>query len=429
MKLNKGLLNFMWLFISSLAIKGVGVLRESIIAYTIGNTLEFATFNTLRSLVDFFLAFVIGVPIIESILVPKYAHEYLKNNTISFQPIWDQTLLFSKYLFIASLGMLFLVSYLKTEVFDMDMALWVLIFSVYLALNLSNSVLFSLQKTIGNFQKYSTQSFINAVVTLTITFLLINLIGLKAILISAILGIIFSNILLKRSLRQNLNSNITIDKSNDAIKLKDINFYKMISVNHAIFIGFTGRLLISFENDYQINFYQYSFIIISSFMLVIVSNIASVILYRSATSDSSSLKKTILITMFIALAANSVLYFFGQQIIRLLYQRGQFTALDTENTFQFLKIFLIPYTLFSITQVMIQPFLKKQITGSYDYVIERVGQIIFISIGISLTFGYIQSDYKTAVQILLYFSSFSILLFLTIHLRKLLQPKTNLHTI
>ena len=101
MKLNKGLLNFMWLFISSLAIKGVGVLRESIIAYTIGNTLEFATFNTLRSLVDFFLAFVIGVPIIESILVPKYAHEYLKNNTISFQPIWDQTLLFSKYLFIA----------------------------------------------------------------------------------------------------------------------------------------------------------------------------------------------------------------------------------------------------------------------------------------------------------------------------------------
>jgi len=428
MKLNKSLINFGWLFISSIAIKGLGVLRESIIAYVIGNTIEFATFNTLRSIVDFFLAFVIGVPVMESILVPKYAGAYLKNNTINFQPIWNQTLLFSKYLFVSSVALLFFVSYLKTDVYDLDLAIWVLLFSSYLAINLSNSVLFSLQKTIGNFQKYSTQSFLNAVFTLVIIFLLIGQLGLKSILVASILGILFSNFLLKRGL--NFQKTEKSD-SDHIIKLKDINFHRLISVNHAIFIGFTGRLLISFENDYQINYYQYSFIIISSFMLIIVSNIASVILYKSSVSDPSSLKKAILLTLLIALLANTVLYFFGNYIISILYERGQFTEQDTYNVFDFLKIFLIPYTLFSVTQVMIQPFLKVHSENNIllSDVVKRTGQIIFMAIAISLIAGFYLSNYKIAVQVLLYTSSLLILIYLSINLKKLKSKNFNKHTI
>ena len=155
MKLNKSALNFVWLFFSSIAINGLGILRESMVAYSIGNTIEFATFNTLRSVVDFFLAFLIGIPVVESILVPKYAHEYLKNNKLSFQPIWKQTILFSKYLFLASLFLLSVISFTKSENYTIDVVYWIILFSIYLALQLSSSVLFSLQKTIGNFQKLS----------------------------------------------------------------------------------------------------------------------------------------------------------------------------------------------------------------------------------------------------------------------------------
>jgi len=430
MKLNKSVINFAWLFISSIAIKGLGILRESIIAYMIGNTIEFATFNTLRSIVDFFLAFVIGVPVIESILVPKYAGLYIQNTSINFQPIWNQTLQYSKYLFLISCVLLFFVSYFKSDIYDWDLAVWVLLFASYLAINLSNSILFSLQKTIGNFQNYSTQSFINAVITLIIIFLLIGQIGLKSILVASILGILFSNYLLKRSLNQNFSRDEQQAKDN-LIKLKDINFYKLITVNHAIFIGFTGRLLISFENDFQINYYQYSFIIISSFMLMIVSNIASIILYKSSVSDSSSLKKTIILTLLIAVLANLVLYFFGNYVIRILYERGQFTQKDTLSVFNFLKIFLIPYTFFSVTQVMIQPFLKgRSDDDNYlNEVIKRTGQLTFISIAISLSVGFILSNYKIAVEVLLYTSSISIFLYLLFNLKKLKHTNLNRHTI
>ncbi|MCF2444419.1 hypothetical protein L0657_10675 [Dyadobacter sp. CY345] len=430
MKLNKSVINFAWLFISSIAIKGLGILRESIIAYMIGNTIEFATFNTLRSIVDFFLAFVIGVPVIESILVPKYAGLYLRNTSINFQPIWNQTLQYSKYLFLISCVLLFFVSYFKSDIYDWDLAVWVLLFASYLAINLSNSILFSLQKTIGNFQNYSTQSFINAVITLIIIFLLIGQIGLKSILVASVLGILFSNYLLKKSLNQNF-SKVEPQTKDNLIKLKDINFYRLITVNHAIFIGFTGRLLISFENDFQINYYQYSFIIISSFMLMIVSNIASIILYKSSVSDSSSFTKTIFLTFLIALSANLVLYFFGNYIISILYERGKFTQQDTRSVFEFLKIFLIPYTFFSITQVMIQPFLK---VGPGDNtrinrVIKKIGQLIFISIAISLSVGFAISNYKTAVEVLLYTSSLSILLYLLLNLKRLKHTNLNKHIV
>ena len=428
MKLNKSVLNFAWLFISSVAIKGLGVLRESIIAYMIGNTAEFATFNILRALVDFFLAFVIGVPVIESILVPKYAGQYLQNSALSFQPLWKQTLSLSKWLFCISVAVLFIISYIKTEEYNLDSTIWILLFSGYLAVNLSNSVLFSLQKAIGNFQKYSTQSFLNAIFTLVIIFLLIKPLGLKAIIIASILGIIFSNIFLKNGLRNNFSVSQNTDKP---IRLKDINFYRLISVNHAVFIGFTGRLFISFENSFKINYYQYSFIIISSFMLMIVSNIASVILYKSSTSDISSLNKTIILTFLIASTANTILYFFGDQLISLLYQRGHFTAIDTTNVFEFLKSFLVPYTFFAVTQVMIQPFLRSNASSDkiFSQVIRKTGEIIFFCTGLSLLIGFSFSDYELAVKTLLYSTSIGILLYLTLSLKKLKQPIFNKHTI
>jgi len=426
MKLNKSIINFVWLVGSSVAIKGVGVVRESIIAAEVGNTMEFATFNTLRSLVDFFLAFVIGVPIIESMLVPKYAHEYMEDNTMSFQPIWNQTLMLTRYLFALALCLLFATSFFKTGDINVEMIIWVLLFSLYLALSLSNSVLFSLQKATGNFRRYSTQSLLNAIVVLFITFSLISFTGLKAVLLSVVLGIVFSNLLLKRSMHFNFKKDQPINK-NHLLNLTDINFYKLISVNHAIFIGFTGRLLISLENDYQINFYQYSFIIISSFMLVIVSNISSIILYRSSTANTSGLLKTIIITFCIAIIANLFLYFLGKQVIHLLYQRGKFTEMDTVNTYNFLKIFLIPYTFFSITQVMIQPFLNKQneSIGTSQIIIKKVGQIIFFSFLLSVIVGVSQSNYKLSVLVLLYSSSILILLYLGFNLRESFRPKFN----
>lgn len=417
-KLNRSLLNFIWLFTSSLAIKGLGVVRESVVAYEVGNTMEFATFNALRAVVDFFLAFVIGVPIVESILVPKYAHQYLNNNSVNFLPLWKQTVSASKYLCSSMILLLLVITLLRNNALNPDVILWILLFSAYLGMSLLSSVLFSLQKTVGNFRKYSTQSFLNAFINLIIIFALIGIIGLKAIIFSGIVAIIFSNFFLKRSLRLNLGSNLVpFEKS--PIQWSDVNFYKFISVNHAIFIGFTGRLLIGFGNDYQINLYQYSFIIISSFMMMVVSNISSIILYKSATNSNSVLLKAIILTFLAATLANTCLYYFGDIVIKLLYQRGKFTEVDTQKTSEFLKIFLIPYTVFAITQVMIQPFVISQskLTEISQQPLRRIGQIIFITIIIAVGTGIITNDFKLAVLTLLYTASFGLLAYLGIQLK------------
>lgn len=426
MKLNKSALNFVWLFFSSIAIKGLGILRESMVAYSIGNTIEFATFNTLRSVVDFFLAFLIGIPVVESILVPKYAHEYLKNNKLSFQPIWKQTILFSKYLFLASLFLLSVISFTKSENYTIDVVYWIILFSIYLALQLSSSVLFSLQKTIGNFQKFSTQSFIISLITLILIFSMIGYWGLKSLLISSILGLLISNLMQKRDLRQNFNPGLSEEKKHP-INLNDINFYKFIAVNHAVFIGYAGRILISFGNNDQINLYQYSFIIISSFMLIVVSNISSVILYRTSTSASSILGKTILTTLLLTLGVNVILFFFGNFVISVIYEHGKFSSLDTLLTFEFLKIFLIPYTFFALTQVMIQPFLlnRNSSNSEFNILLKRIGQIIFVSIALAVASGVYLSDYETGLLVLLYLSSISLLFYLGLQLKKLNTQKLN----
>ncbi len=423
MKLNKSMLNFMWLVGSSIAIKGVGVLRESVVAYSVGNTMEFATFNMLRSLVDFFLAFVIGVPILESILVPKYANLYLTNNRLSFQPVWNQTIKVSKYLFACCLIVLAGISFFKTGFIGKESIYWIFLFSLYLSLSLSNGILFSILKTVGNFQKYSTQSLYNALILLVLIFVLIPIIGLKAILISSILTIVFSSTLLKNTLRHNFRSS---SHNEGVIQMSDLNFYKLISVNHAIFVGFTGRFLISFENDYQINLYQYSFIIISSFMMIVVSNISSIILYRSSTTNNATIWKTVSVTLLITIIINLILYFFGDQIISLLYQRGKFTSQDTQDTFEFLKIFLIPYSVFSLTQVMIQPFLHRNSLQEHseETVLKRIGQIIFISIAISLIIGFTITSVKNSVIVFLHLSSFSIFIYLGARFKELSYRKT-----
>ena len=80
----ESLKNLSWLFISGILVKLIGIGRESIIAHEVGNTLLFANFNFLKSIIDFLIAFVIGSPIIETILIPLYSPEYKKNNQISF---------------------------------------------------------------------------------------------------------------------------------------------------------------------------------------------------------------------------------------------------------------------------------------------------------------------------------------------------------
>ena len=162
-------------------------------------------------------------------------------------------------------------------------------------------------------------------------------------------------------------------------------------------------------------------------MLIVVSNISSIILYRTSTSGSSILGKTILTTLLLTVVANVVLFFFGDFVISLIYEHGKFSSLDTFNTFQFLKIFLVPYTFFALTQVMIQPFLQNQssIKADSNNLFKKIGQIIFLSIVVGTGIGIFLNDYKTGLIVLLYQSSVLILFFLALQLKTLKTQKFN----
>jgi len=412
MKLNSNtVLNFLWLFFSSIAIKGIGVLRESIVAAKIGNSPEFATFNIFRSVVDFVLAFAISVPIIESILVPKLASLYSENKDLSFRSLWKQTVKYGYQIFIITFTILLAVTFFKSDNYkpDTDILIWVILFSIYLSISLSNSVTYSLLKVVGDFRMYSYMSFFTAIGTLVLIYLFIDLLGLKIIVIAPVFLIIISTYIIKKILSANFIKT-GVQTGNTLLNVKDFNLNKMIAVNHPIFIGFTGRLIIGLGNTAFINLYQYSFIIVSSFLLVVVSNISSIILYRHSTDSNISQLKVISVTFFITLGANIVLYLFGKEIIAILYQRGKFTAQDTIDTYNFLKIFLVPYTFFSLTQVMIQSYMKDSKNNTLFF--KYLTHIIIATVCLGLIIGFFKHNYQLAVEVLLYTSSLSIFTFL-----------------
>jgi putative peptidoglycan lipid II flippase len=419
MNLNsKTLINFFWLFFSSVAIKGIGVLRESIVASEIGNSYDFATFNIFRSVVDFLLAFAISVPVIESILVPKLAHFYSQNNKLSFRSIWLQSTKYGSRIFVLSIALLLTVAFIKADNYnpDNDILFWVLLFSIYLSVSLSNSVMYSLLKVVGDFRTYSYIAFFTAFGTLSLIYIFIGILGLKIILISSIVLIISSNFLIRKVLKVNFEV-VNVEEPKALIHVGDFNLYKMIVVNHPIFIGYTGRVIIGLGTDDYINLYQYSFIIITSFLLVVVSNISSIILYKHSTATGVSRTKVMLVTFVITLLANATLYLFGKEIISLLYERGKFTQQDTIDTYNFLKIFLIPFTCFSLTQVMIQSYMTDSAENTRFFKI--LALIIAITISVSVGIGIFFDNFKAAVEILLYLSSFSIFIVLILKQKKL----------
>lgn len=416
MKITPNRINFLWLIGSSILVKLLGVARESVAAYYIGTTIEFAYFNLLRTAMELVLSVFVGVQLLEGIIIPQYTPIYRKYPHLSFLPLMDSS---KKLSFICFGVMFFLLSGITLSgnfTLTINHCLFIIGISLWISLSAYNSVYFIIQKVIGNFKKYSQQLFILYLLFFLIQVILIPFLGITSILLSSIVSILISNQLLKVNIKISSDTNDKVP----SLQWKLFNLPSLLAINHPILIGFIGKLLIGLNESPDINYYHYAFMLVYSFMTAIVYNLSSITLYQASQSSIlNSLKKPFILMCCFIISMNIVLYFFGELIVRLLFERGKFTSIDTNNTYLFILKMLVPFSLLSLSQLFLQPILNKRELSRKVCVI--ISSLLIISILSSIIYLLIIRNYENSLTMFLYCSSTSILIYLCFILLKTFQ--------
>jgi peptidoglycan biosynthesis protein MviN/MurJ (putative lipid II flippase) len=396
-----------WLVLSSILIKTIGVLREALIAFSIGNTIDFARFNTFRVITDFIIIFGLSVPTLEGIFLPLYAKISKENRNLSFYKVLSFMNRLAIFAVLILLIVFITVNFLFKNKFNANFFYICLLFSTYLFLSVSNATLFTLLKVKGLFVNYSKQAFFNTIVTFLLLLLLVNTFNEKSLIISSIIGLIVSDYFLKKLIYLKKDVKSVIEPN-----LNEFKWQNLIAINHVTFIGFSGKLLIGFSNNNSINIYHYSFTIVYSIVLIFVSNISTITLFNSTIKHSKKILITTIIKTFALLIPVGILFFLkGDIIIKLIYEHGKFTKVDSSSTFNFLKKLLLPFGLVSITQIAMQPLLVVE--SYYSNLFKKqLAHIVVIITAIFFSIGFITSKFEIIVWYYLYFVSIIIFLYL-----------------
>lgn len=381
MKISNLKLGFLWLVGSSLLVKLLGIFRESLIAYHFGSSQTFSSFNTLRSGVEFLMAFVVSTQIVEGMLVPMYSSEFRMNENVSFRILLINSKKIGLILFVVVFTLLMLIAYYKG--FDiLNSFLISFSLSTLLSLYSMNIIYFAIQKIMGKFKIYSLQILLNSILAFTILYFTIPTLSIHAIPVSIICSLLVSNYLLIKR----VNFAIQPDNEITDVNYNNLNWYSFFALNHWAYIGFMGKVLIGLENSNNINYYHYSFTILYAYMAIVISNLSTVVVYKSSTSKLfNSLKLTMIGTFMSATSMYILFYIFGVQLIEILFKRGNFNQQDVINTSLFLRKFIFPFSIFAVTQLLLQPLLNKD-----DKVVKNILKTISIILLIStfLCFSY-----------------------------------------
>ena len=346
----KSVTDFIYMFLSNIVKKGLGFLREIILAFFFGSSIMYANYLLLKTVADFFSQFTFGNAL-QVNLMPKFAKIFAQSPSVDLSKVY----MFSKrsvlWMFIFSqLFQLPLIWYISPEHPLLFICLS-LVLGAVVSMNFFNSIFLTILQAKGEFKKYSYATLINIFVSTVLIYPLSLLLNIFGVVLSRFIGVLsLSLTYIKPLLLKN-------GEVKPTISVKDFNLSLIFLGNLANIIILIARFIAGIDGGKEITFFTYSVVLINAVFTAIVVNVNTLILRIISVSKNI---KVILLSLLISLFVGSILFViiknYSYQIVQFVFERGLFNSSDTLNTSIFLREISWSFVLIFVATTLFRPY-------------------------------------------------------------------------
>lgn len=396
---SSSLKDFSSLFFSNILQKIFGLIREPVIAFFFGSSLLYANYLLLRTVADFFSQFTVGNAL-KANLLPKFTKFFEQHKSISLKKVFSFSKRTMLLLFVLSqLFQFSIILYLDTE-YTLLLSLLSILLSVSICFNFLNTIYLTIMQAEGKFFDFSIATSLNSFLVVVFIYPLTLLFNLFGLVVSRLIGIISITIAYV----------IPMNKKTDGFEIelsrKDLNIATLVLGNFANIIILSSRFVSGADGGVSIAYFTYSVFILNALLTAVVGNISTLLLRKvSIKKNNMFMLYSVLISVFMGVFLVLGLEFFGYDLIKLIFMRGEFNLNDVQNTTNFIQSLSYSFVLIFIATSLFQPFFSLDMELSKE--VRRNISLIFISsiiIGFFISF-ILKMDMQTESLIMISFSS------------------------
>ena len=396
---SSSLKDFSSLFFSNILQKIFGLIREPVIAFFFGSSLLYANYLLLRTVADFFSQFTVGNALKVNLL-PKFTKIFEEHKSISLKKVFSFSKRTMLLLFVLSqLFQFSIILYLETE-HTLLLSLLSILLSVSICFNFLNTIYLTIMQAEGKFFAFSIATSLNSFLVVVFIYPLILFFNLFGLVISRLIGI------LSITIAYVLPMNKKTDGFEVELNRKDLNIATLVLGNFANIIILSSRFVSGADGGVSIAYFTYSVFILNALLTAVVGNISTILLRKvSIKKNNMFMMYSVLISILMGVFLVLGLEFFGYDLIKLIFMRGEFNINDVQNTTNFIQSLSYSFVLIFIATSLFQPFFSLDMESSKK-VRKNISLIFISSIVICFFISFIlKLDMQTESLIMISLSS------------------------
>ncbi|MFW5792642.1 MAG: hypothetical protein ACOCWC_00060 [Bacteroidota bacterium] len=330
-------------------------------AWLFGSSDEFAFYLIMSISLSFFVQ-IVGQTALEGNLVPDLTKAITNNKHVSFKLLQKDTIKFAVIFglinFLIVIGIVIISGY--------TLNLYYLIIALLLGLALTiyifNSVGLMITQARGDYRLYSRTMIANAIFRGGSMYPLGLSMGIVGVAINKVLSFLVLFFGGWNGIRK--EKNLNADKSDiyhPRITLRSFNLISLFLANYYSFFVMIASILFGLKGDSNITNFSYS-VAILGLIINTIGKATNTILIRE-TSINFNLKRVrnfLFLVLGISLGFITIMIFFGQEIVAIIYQRGAFTESDTLITYNLLIKLFLPFIFLTAFGVILQTVLSAE---------------------------------------------------------------------
>ena len=391
--------DFLSLFFSNILQKVFGLVREPVVAFFFGSNLLYANYLLLRTIADLFSQFTVGNAL-KANLLPKFTKVFQKYKKVYFSNV----LSFSKrtmiLLFVLSQIIQFIIIWYLDSDYTFELLIISLMLSISICFNFLNTIYLTIMQAQAKFFSYSIATTLNSFLVAVFIYPLTLLFSVFGLVLSRLIGILTLTISYVMPMNKKKEGyNVMISKN-------DLNIPTLILGNFANIIIISSRLISGADGGISITYYTYAVFILNALLTAIIGNISTLLLRKFSIKKNSRFMIYSLITsIFVGIGLVFCLEFFGFELIKFIYMRGEFNLEDVKQTTYYIQDLSYAFILIFISTTMFQPFFSLPIYSSKK-IRRNISMFFIITIISGFIFSFFMQDSViTESLFMIYFSS------------------------
>ena len=391
--------DFLSLFFSNILQKVFGLVREPVVAFFFGSSLLYANYLLIRTIADLFSQFTVGNAL-KANLLPKFTKVFQKYKKVYFSNV----LSFSKrtmiWLFVLSQIIQFIIIWYLNSDYTFELLIISFMLSVSICFNFLNTIYLTIMQAQPKFFSYSVATTLNSFLVAVFIYPLTLLYSVFGLVLSRLIGI------LTLTISYVIPMNKKKEGYNVMISKQDLNIPTLILGNFANIIIISSRLISGSDGGISITYYTYAVFILNALLTAIIGNISTLLLRKfSIKKNSRFMMYSLLTSIFVGIGLVFCLEFFGFELIKFIYMRGEFNYEDVKQTTYFIQDLSYAFILIFISTTLFQPFFSLPIDSSKK-IRRNISMFFIFTIILGFIFSFFMQDsVVTESLFMIYFSS------------------------